>query len=71
MLGVMAQQVQRSIASDIHSSQWYSLSVDETTDISVREQVSLCLRYVSENFEVREDFLGFCETVQTQQKSWT
>lgn len=60
----MAQQIQRSIASDIHSSRMYSLIVDETTDLSVKEQVSICLRYVNDNFEV-QDFLGFYETEGT------
>jgi len=36
---------------------WFSLIVDETTDISVKEQVSICLRYVSKTFQVHEDFV--------------
>ena len=32
---------------------------NEYTDITNKEQLSLCLRPVIENFEVQEDFLGF------------
>ena len=31
---------------------------DETTDMSNREQVVLCICWVTKNFEVREDFIG-------------
>lgn len=33
---------------------------DETADIGGTEQLSICIRYVSEVFEIQEDFLGFC-----------
>jgi hypothetical protein len=34
--------------------------VDETTDVSVVEQLSLCVRYLDvDTFDVQEDFLGF------------
>ena len=32
---------------------------DETTDISSTEQMSICIRFVNENAEVCEEFLGF------------
>ena len=65
MLRIMAHSVQRSIASDIQPARWYSLIVDETTDISVKEQISLCLRYVTADFDIHEDFVGFYETEYT------
>ena len=34
---------------------------DEYTDVSNKEQLSLCLRTVSNDLEVQEDFLGFYE----------
>ncbi|CAK6981488.1 kDa repressor of the inhibitor of the protein kinase [Scomber scombrus] len=33
---------------------------DESLDISGTEQLSICIRYVSDEFEIKEDFLGFC-----------
>ena len=35
--------------------------VDETTDASNVEQVVICLRWVNENFEVQEEFVGLFE----------
>ena len=32
--------------------------IDETTDVSNREQVVVCFRWVSDDFEVHKDFLG-------------
>ena len=37
----------------------FSIIVDETPDISNDEQVSLCIRYVDDAFNIRERFLGF------------
>ena len=65
ILQIMAHKIQRDIASDIQDAAWFSLIVDETTDISVKEQVSICLRYVSKPYEVHEDFVGFYETSLT------
>jgi hypothetical protein len=65
----MAHDVLRNIVADIHEAGWYSLIVDETTDVSVKEQVSLCLRYVNHDFNVFEDFAGFYETAHTDAKT--
>jgi hypothetical protein len=42
----------------------FSIIVDETTDTSTAEQLSLSLRYYDEKTnDIREDFLAFIETV--------
>lgn len=33
---------------------------DETADAGGTEQLSICIHYVSEVFEIQEDFMGFC-----------
>ena len=38
--------------------------VDETTDISYHEQVVVCMRWVSANFKVQEDFIGLGQVDQ-------
>ena len=43
----------------------FAVMVDDTTDISNVEQMSLCLRYVKEDLTVSEIFLGFIETAST------
>ena len=64
-LTIMAKDVLRGIAAEIQSAKWYAVIVDETTDIGVKEQVSLCIRHVDENFVVNENFVGFYETAET------
>ena len=50
---------------DVISAQFYSVMADECTDVSTKEQMSICLRLVDESNsfqpEVREEFLGFVE----------
>ena len=43
--------------------------VDETTDVSVKEQVSICLRHVDDEFKVNEDFIGYYETGKTDSET--
>ena len=67
-LAFMAKDVLRGIAAEIQSAKWYAVIVDEsheTTAISVKEQVSLCIRNVDENCVVHENFVGFYETAET------
>lgn len=39
--------------------------IDETSDISCVEQVSLCFRFVKEDLTVHEEFVGFYEIKST------
>ena len=43
----------------LNISQYWSLIADETQDCSATEQLSICIRYVSDFGKVREDFMGF------------
>ncbi|KAJ8909917.1 hypothetical protein NQ315_017221 [Exocentrus adspersus] len=46
------------LVSKINEAGPFSVLVDETTDISTTEQLTLCVRYVNEN-KIHEDFLQF------------
>ena len=61
----MAMAVQRVLQREIAECKFYSVVLDETFDISVLEQVGVCLRYVSRSLDVNESFLGFYETSST------
>ncbi len=61
----MSSLVLQRITRDVKSSGHFSVIVDETSDISRAEQVSLCLRYVVEG-EMRETFAGFFATESTK-----
>ena len=48
ILKLMALQVLREVAANLHSTTFYTIMVDETTDVSNDEQVVLCLRWVDD-----------------------
>ena len=58
MIERMAHQMLRDLVNDIGSN-FFSIIADECTDISNKEQLSICLRWVDENLDTHEDFIGF------------
>ena len=54
----MALNMIRSIALDLQQSPFLTIMIDETTDISNREQVTVVIQRVNEDLEVFEEFLG-------------
>ena len=58
MVKVMALRILRDISAFLQSSPFYTVMVDETADVGNIEQVVICLRWVSEKFEVHEEFVG-------------
>ena len=58
IIKLFAFQVLREITASIHSTPFFIIMVDETTDVSNREQVVICIRWVSKTFDVHEDFIG-------------
>lgn len=61
IIDVMASQVLRVKSTDVRECQYFSLILDEYTDVSNLEQLSFCLRTVDKSLNVKEDFLGFYE----------
>ena len=55
----------REIAASIQATPFFTVMVDETADVSNVEQVVVCLRWVSETFEVQEEFVGLYEVAST------
>ena len=64
----MAHAVLRKILKAIHSSLFLAVMVDETTDKSNREQLTLVIRWVNQDFLVSEEFLGlyYMSTIDAQ-----
>jgi len=61
--------IKQKIVEDVKAATFYSVLVDETTDISTKEQVSLCLRYVCKQeriFVVKESFITYVEAEDTK-----
>lgn len=58
----IGEVVRKDILDDVKNSKFYSILCDETTDISTKEQMSMCLRYVDlKTSSLKEDFVGFVE----------
>ena len=58
----MAKHVLSNKLASIHVSPFYGLIAGEYTDISNKERVSICVRWIDPgNLSVNEDFLGFYE----------
>ena len=58
MLRIISHNILRSLMSYIRRAKWFSIMADERRDIANREQLVLCIRWVSENNEVFEDPVG-------------
>ena len=58
----MANTVRVNIKEDIDSAGYFSIQVDETKDVSKKEQISLVVRYFLGGV-VRKEFLHFKEAV--------
>ena len=53
MLSIMALHILRAVSSEL-SEKWYTIIIDETTDLSNTEQMICCLHYVDDDLEVHE-----------------
>jgi hypothetical protein len=69
VLQLMAHSVLRSLIADISKARIFSLIVNETTDQSTDEQVSVCVRYVDDEMQPYEVFLGLYQTADTTGES--
>lgn len=54
----MAVHVLQTIATSLQSSPFLTIMIDETTDISNHEQVAIVFRYITDSFQVFEEFIG-------------
>eukprot|EP00102_Acyrthosiphon_pisum_P025993 XP_016663203.1 PREDICTED: zinc finger MYM-type protein 1-like [Acyrthosiphon pisum] len=63
------REIMRSIVKEIQNgSHFYSIIVDEAKDESNIEQMSICVRYISDN-RINERFLGFLELKELYAKA--
>ena len=62
---LLAHKVIRQLTAEVAKAGVYSVIVDETTDASRQEQVSICVRYVTDSLSAEEVFLGLYSTDAT------
>ena len=65
ILQLLSNSIVRSIASSVRESGSFALIVDGTQDVSKKEQLSICLRYVDEQLFSHEVFVGMYEPPST------
>ena len=58
LIYIMAQQILRLIVQRFQSK-YFTIMIDEATDVSNSEQVVIVLRWVDEDLSVQEDFFSF------------
>ena len=69
ILKVMSHSVLRQISSTFRSAKFLAVMIDETTDISNKEQVVVCFRHVDENLMGHEGFVGLHVVESTEAAS--
>ena len=68
LLQIISHDVLREVVREVHGSGqdcFFSIIVDGTQDVSGTEQEAICIRYVDDEFQVREEFVGFYECSST------
>ena len=68
LINCVGDEIRSNIVRKAIRSPFISIMADETTDASTKEQISVCVRYLSSldgKVEVHEDFLGFIEVEKT------
>nr|CAH7736446.1 unnamed protein product [Callosobruchus chinensis] len=64
-------EIINTIVQKVTASKYYSIVFDETTDRSKISQMSIVIRYLDENCNIREDFLSFLDCHQETYDDYT
>ena len=54
----MGLKLMRNVAANIRSAKFYTIMADETADVSNTEQLVICIRWVDDDLNIHEDFIG-------------
>ena len=60
-LQIMALHILRQVSKDIRDSACYTIMADECTDVANKEQFTICIRWVGQDLQDHEDFIGLYE----------
>ena len=64
ILEIISDAVIKRIISDVRTSEYFGIIMDETSDVSKKEQVAICMSYVIDGI-MKEAFVGFFDTKST------
>ncbi|KAI6647733.1 52 kDa repressor of the inhibitor of the protein kinase-like [Oopsacas minuta] len=58
-IDLCGQEILKTIVSEIKKIGYFAILADETTDSSHQEQLCFCIRYVSEDAFIKEEFISY------------
>ena len=61
--------VVRRILNTIHDVKFFAILADETRDVQNKEQLTTCIRWVDDQLDIHEDFIGLVYVEQSNAKS--
>lgn len=67
----MGLTVLRDLLNDIKEVQWFSIIADKATDLSHKEQLTLCVRWVDKELSIHEDPLELIHVPKTDADTLT
>ena len=59
IINICGELITEKIVEEIKDAKFFAILADEVTDCSNVEQMAIVLRFMDNNFKVREEFLGF------------
>lgn len=71
LISCMADVVVKDIVCQVKTAKFFSILLDETTDIGHLEQISFILRYVDHQCNIQERFIGMTTTDKTDAQTLT
>ena len=69
ILRIMANSILRDIANSVRNNKHFTVMIDETSDISNKEQCVIVIRWVDDSLDVHEDFLGLYSIDNTESQT--
>ena len=60
-LQIMALQILRQVTKNISGSACFTIMADECSDVANKEQFTICIRWVDQDLQDHEDFIGLYE----------
>ena len=70
-ISLMGLTILRGLLSDIKEAHWFSIIADEATDVSNKEQLTLCVRWVDKELVIHEDPLELIHVPKTDSNTLT
>ena len=70
-IALMGLSLLRKLLSDTRSAEFFSIIADEATDVSHKEQMTVCIRWFDEDFSIQEDPVELIHLPKTDSNTLT